>query len=124
MIKIVKGIYGYRGTNGFIEPKDAKSDPFSLTSEKEEELVRKGIAVYVDENPVATSQQDDSEYVDHDEETAEMQNEPNIWDMDYNELKSYAKELGLSAKGSKEELQERISEALNLPPNLTAEIPQ
>lgn len=118
MIRIVKGIYGYRGSNGFIEPKSIKSAPFSLTAEKEEALVRKGVAEYADKAPDETPREDE------DGDADDRQDGINIWDMDYNALKSYAKELGLSAKGTKEELLEHISEKLDIPPNLTAEIPQ
>lgn len=118
MIRIVKGIYGYRGSNGFIEPKNTKSAPFSLTAEKEEELVGKGVAEYVKDNPAEMPQEDEHEDDKEDHEGI------SIWDMGYNELKSYAKELGLPAKGTKEELLACISEKLDIPPNLTAEIPQ
>lgn len=133
MIKIVKGIYGYRNQEGVIEPKNTASSPFSLTEEKEAELVRKGIAVYVDEFPYTESDEDggedaspgeNSEDISPGENGEYVQENTDIWNMDYNELQRYAKELGISAKGTKAELTERISEKLNIPPNLTAAVPQ
>jgi len=50
MIKIIKGIYGHVD-GGRIVPRTSKDPPFSLTPEKEAQLVRKGVAQYTDENP-------------------------------------------------------------------------
>lgn len=47
MIRIIAGVYGYR-ENGIITPKDKDSRPFSLNPEREAELVRLGIAEYID----------------------------------------------------------------------------
>lgn len=49
MIRIVKGIYGYKEPSGRIIPKSRKSDPFELSKEREKELVEGGIAEYVQE---------------------------------------------------------------------------
>lgn len=55
MIKIKSGIYGFRNERGFIEPKTPQSSPFSLTPSQEEELVKKGVAEYVEaEAPAPT----------------------------------------------------------------------
>lgn len=124
MIKIVKGIYGYRNHEGVIEPKNTTSSPFSLTGEKEAELVRKGIAVYVGGLPDAEPDEDSHGDTSPVENAEDIQENVNVWDMDYNDLQRYAKELGVSAKGTKTELIERISEKLNIPPNLTAAVPQ
>ncbi len=45
MIKMIAGVYGYR-EGGIIMPKDKNSEPFSLDSEREAELVARGVAVY------------------------------------------------------------------------------
>lgn len=51
MIKIIKGTYGYRNpSNGLVEAKNTKSKPFSLSSEREDELVALGVAEYVGED--------------------------------------------------------------------------
>lgn len=47
MIKIVKGVYGYRNKNGTVSPKTEKDEPFELTEEQEARLVGLGVAVYV-----------------------------------------------------------------------------
>ena len=48
MIKIVSGVYGHY-INGRVVAKDKNSPPFSLTPEREAELVEKGIAEYFEE---------------------------------------------------------------------------
>lgn len=51
MIKIIKGTYGYRNPNsGLVEAKNTKSKPFSLSPEREDELVALGVAEYVGED--------------------------------------------------------------------------
>ena len=52
MIRIIKGIYGYKNTDGVIEPKTCKDKPFSLTEEQENRLVSIGVAEYVEVAPV------------------------------------------------------------------------
>ncbi len=53
MIKIIKGTYGYRNPiNGLVEAKNTKSNPFSLSPEREDELVALGVAEYVGEDMV------------------------------------------------------------------------
>lgn len=48
MIKIIKGIYGYVDEKtGVVSPKTEKDEPFELSEEKEERLVKLGVAVYV-----------------------------------------------------------------------------
>ena len=117
MIKIIKGIYGYRNKNGIIEPKTAESPAFSLTEEQEERLIKRGVAVYADpENEkVAPVQQKNSE------ETLEEKLE----NMNFNDLKKLAKEKGVE-QGNKEDM---IAAILELEqdeedaPELDAELP-
>lgn len=45
MIRIIAGVYGHK-ENEVITPKDSKSEPFSLTPEREAELVAQGVAEY------------------------------------------------------------------------------
>lgn len=51
MIKIISGTYGHL-IDGRVHPKTATSEPFSLTPAQEARLVSRGIAVYVNEEPV------------------------------------------------------------------------
>lgn len=100
MIKIISGVYGYRG-GASVKPKTANDAPFSLPSEEEERLVKRGIAEYVDGEP---------------------NTEPEDWggipeynaDMKVEELRAIAKKLGLSFKGgtSKEDIVEAIDKYL------------
>lgn len=117
MIKIIKGIYGYRNKNGIIEPKTTESPAFSLTAEQEERLVKRGVASYVnsENGEVAQVQQENSE------ETLEEQLE----NMNFNDLKKLAKEKGVD-QGKKEDM---IAAILELEqdeedaPELDAELP-
>ena len=52
MIQIICGTYGHL-IGGRVRPKTAGSEPFSLTPAEEARLVERGIAVYVNEAPVA-----------------------------------------------------------------------
>lgn len=65
MIKIVKGSYGLR-CGSLIKAIDANSDPIELSKEKEERLVRLGVAVYVADtvDEVKQPAQDEDEIVD------------------------------------------------------------
>ncbi len=60
MIKMIAGVYGYK-EGGIIMPKDKNSEPFSLDSEREAELVARGVAAYAnliipEEKPKTTNQ--------------------------------------------------------------------
>lgn len=48
MIRIIQGVYGHQ-IKGRVYPKDSNSEPFELTPEQEERLVKQGVAVYEDE---------------------------------------------------------------------------
>lgn len=48
MIKIIKGTYGYIDKNGIVQPKTSKDEPFTLSKEEEERLVKRGVAKYVE----------------------------------------------------------------------------
>lgn len=62
MIKVVNGSYGYRNpATGIVEPKTAKSSPFSLSPEREKELVEAGIAEYAGDQAKATETEEDSD---------------------------------------------------------------
>lgn len=51
MIRIVNGTYGYRNPQtGVVEAKTAKSKPFTLPEDREDELVAAGVAEYVGED--------------------------------------------------------------------------
>lgn len=51
MIRIINGTYGYRNPQtGVVEAKTAKSKPFTLPEDREDELVAAGVAEYVGED--------------------------------------------------------------------------
>lgn len=117
MIKIVKGVYGYRNKNGVIEPKTVESPAFSLTEEQETRLVKRKVAVYVENQEVAPVQQESLE--------EQLEN------MNFNDLKKLAKEKGVEQGNKKDmiaailELEEQgqEEESEDNPPELDAQIP-
>ena len=98
MIKIINGTYGYRNSDGRVEAKTPKSKPFSLSEERETELVDAGVAEYVNGAPAATSE-DNRDKVNG--------------DMTVKELTAIAQELGADApkRATKAQLLEIIEKA-------------
>lgn len=114
MVRIVKGIYGYKNTDGVIEPKTCKDEPFSLTEEQEERLVSKGVAEYVEVAPVqpqedANKNEKKAEGPGQEMIKGHLEREQ-LMGMGYNDLKKLAKEMGIPATGSKDELVGKIAE--------------
>lgn len=48
MIKITGGVYGLRNKRGSVTYKTERDEPFSLPSDEEERLVKRGIAEYIE----------------------------------------------------------------------------
>lgn len=111
MIKIIQGIYGYRNADGVIQEKKEDSEPFELTKDQEERLVRRGVAVYVNEEVAPVQPQS---------------REEELQEMSYEDIKKLAKELGIK-QGKKEEMIAEILEAEEDDeeegPDLSAELP-
>lgn len=97
MIKIINGTYGYRNSDGHVEAKTPKSKPFSLSDEREAELVDAGVAEYVNGAPA----------------TSEDNRDKVNGDMTVKELTAIAQELGADApkKATKAQLLEIIEKA-------------
>ena len=91
MIKIIKGVYGYRNKNGIIEPKTTESTAFSLTDAQEERLVKIGVAAYADEEGVAVApvQQPLEDHIENAKKEI-------LERMNFNDLKKLAKEKGIT----------------------------
>ena len=51
MIKMIRGVFGLP-VNGIVKPMDKNSDPFEAGAEQEARLIRLGLAVRVDGEPV------------------------------------------------------------------------
>lgn len=83
MIKLIRGTYGYVTKNG-VEAMTKASAPFVLSKKREEELVKAGVAVYVEDGAQAKT----------------------YADMKMAELRQLAKEQGMNAETikSKKEL--------------------
>ena len=110
MIKIIKGSYGMRVKKSIVAV-TAGSDPIELSKEKEERLVRLGVAVYVDKinnNSQINKRGDDTQ----DDEIVDEFPEYNE-DMKLTELKEIAKVYGIDASSmrSKKEVIEAIDAA-------------
>ena len=95
MIKIINGTYGYRNSDGRVET--PKSKPFSLSDEREAELVDAGVAEYVNGAPA----------------TSEDNRDKVNGDMTVKELTAIAQELGADVpkKATKAQLLEIIEKA-------------
>ena len=90
-IKITVGTYGYRRKNdGPIEAIDKNSVPIDVVDEEAERLVGLGVAEYAGDT---TGNLDDGQ----------------LADLSMKELQKLAKDMGLKANGSKEELIARIT---------------
>lgn len=105
MIRIIKGIYGYKNKDNVIEPKTCTDEPFSLTKEQEARLVSKGVAEYVEVAPVQPQDERKSEETKMPKGNLDKEK---LMEWGYNELKRLAKEMGIPAIGTKEELVDKI----------------
>ena len=120
MIKIIKGSYGLR-CGASVKAIPAGSEPIVLSKEKEERLVRLGVAVYVTEEedvivqPAGDAAQED-EIVDEFPEYNE--------NMKLSELKDIAKVYGIDASSmrSKKEVIEAIDAAHDELPEVDADM--
>ena len=72
MIRIIAGVYGHK-ENGVITPKDSKSEPFSLTPEREAELVAQGVAEYA--NVIIPDDDQDDDGQNDDDQNGNGQND-------------------------------------------------
>ena len=120
MIKIIKGSYGMRVKKSIVAV-PAGSDPIKLSKEKEERLVRLGVAVYVTEQDDANDLPDvDADDTQGDANVDELPkyNE----EMKLSELKEIAKKYGIDASSmrSKKEVIEAIEAARNELPDVDA----
>ena len=111
MIKIIKGSYGMRVKNSIVSV-PAGSDPIKLSKEKEERLVRLGVAVYVTEQDDVVEQPGDASDEAQDDKIVDEFPEYNE-EMKLSELKEIAKVYGIDASSmrSKKEVIEAIDAA-------------
>ena len=114
MIKIIKGVYGHV-ENGNIIPKNSKSEPFSLSPEREEELVSCGVAAYVEKEETSISAKSINDSKDEKEEHKEPQEDTDSEkisdkpeyseEMKIAELKELADEYGIEVSGLKSKVE-------------------
>lgn len=103
MIKIVQGVYGFMDKNGIVRPKTEADEPFALSPEQEERLVKLGVAVYVgnaedEQEPEITEpeeSEDEQEPIGFDETPEE---EIPLSKRSVKELREIGKEYGLTFK--------------------------
>ena len=113
MIKIIKGSYGMR-CGKTVQAVPAGSDPIELDKDKEERLVRLGVAVYVtEEDGVDTYHHEDSEAAQEDDDEIVEEFPEYSEDMKLAELKAVAEAYGIDASSmrSKKEVIEAIEAA-------------
>lgn len=94
MIKIVKGTYGYLDKNGIVKGKTSKDEPFTLSKEEEERLVKRGVAKYVEAAEKHVEGDELKELLDS-VPGLDVVPEYNV-DMKATELREIAKGLGLT----------------------------
>ena len=117
MIKIVRGVYGFRDSDGIVRPKTAADDPFELLPAQEERLVNLGVAEYVDS--VKSAEPREIEGEKNVEEQAdpgadEAPREGHAYsELSVKELREIGKEYGLTFKvgTSKAEMVKAIEDA-------------
>lgn len=111
MIKIIKGSYGMR-IGRTVQAVLAGSDPIELGKEKEERLVRLGVAVYVDKKDDVKGQLNEGNDDAQDDESVDEFPEYND-SMKLTDLKEIAKVYGIDASSmkSKKEVIEAIDAA-------------
>ena len=121
MIKIIKGSYGMRVKKSIIAV-PAGSDPIELSKEKEERLVRIGVAVYVDDQENKNELTDTNTDKTQDDEIVDEFPEYNE-EMKLSELKEIAVKYGIDAGSmkSKKEVIEAIDAARNELPDVNAD---
>lgn len=101
MIRIIQGVYGYKQGLSVI-PKTIKDEPFTCAKEEEARLVKLGVAEYVDEVEAVETKAAEEDAVTEpteateptEEETEEEAVTINLDEMNFAELKDFAKENG------------------------------
>lgn len=99
MIRIIRGVYGFLDKDGIVRPKTGIDEPFSLSPEQEERLVRLGVAGYVGEReynlPVEPESQEDSLDI---EIEVEPEEERPLSEYNAKELREIGAQYGLTFK--------------------------
>ena len=122
MIKIIKGSYGMKVGKSVVRI-DAGAAPIELDKDKEDRLVRIGVAEYVDEKAETPAADPEAtpEATNNDGETDESENVDELpeysEDMKLDELKKIAEAYGVDASGlrSKKDVIAAIEEAKEAP---------
>lgn len=106
-IKIICGTYGHRPNpnESRVVRKDKSSEPFEVADDEARRLVSLGVAEICDK---AVSSDVVPDHVSLGGISAEQ-----IMNMEYNQMKKLAKGCSIDAKGKKDELQERLLDALD-----------
>lgn len=108
---IIDGNYGHY-VNGVVIPKNRNSKPFELEDSKALRLISEGVAEAVNGEPVPDNEgelpDNDGVTVPDNEGVTGNLDADQLDDLSINDLRKIAKDLGVSATGSKKELIERI----------------
>lgn len=105
-IRMVCGTYGYREPNGVMEAKNNKSAPFEVEEKEGERLIRMGYAVKVRDGAMPEEACGGGE--PENGETGSIAEE--LGEMTKKDLEKVAKDMGIPANGTKNELIQRIME--------------
>lgn len=105
MIQMIAGVYGRKMPDGSVKAMDKNSEPFEVSPETEERLIRLGLAVRVDhvdmEMPIGfdeTPPEDDGE--DAEDEAEVETEEVALEDLNAKELREIGKQHGLTFKAT------------------------
>lgn len=111
---IIDGNYGHY-VNGVVIPKNKNSKPFELEDSKALRLISEGVAEAVNGEPVPDNDGElpdpfcnNGEPVPDNEGVTGNLDADQLDDLSINDLRKIAKDLGVSASGSKKKLIERI----------------
>lgn len=105
-IKILCGTYGYRRSDGVMEAKNNKSEPFEVEEKEGERLIRMGYAEKARNN--APQEEECGGGEPESGEIGSIAEE--LGGMNKKDLEKVAKDMGLPANGTKDELIQRIME--------------
>lgn len=97
MIKIIKGTYGYRTERGIVKPKTAKDGPFSVSPEREAELVAMGVAEYAQTEP-QTEAKAEAQEAEAEQAQAGTLDPAQLKELTNAKLKELAEDMGIDTK--------------------------
>ena len=100
MIQMIAGVYGRKMPDGAVKGMDKNSEPFEVSPEQEERLIRLGLAVHVDhvdtDTPIGFDEMPPVDDEDAEAETAEVE----LKELTAKELREIGKQYGITFKAN------------------------